>query len=44
MKVVLRPLEPRVVNVDPKLVEEILSEEYRLEVSRYKRMISSGEK
>ncbi len=39
---VLRALKPRVVDVDPGLVEELLREEYRLEAERYKRMIGSG--
>ena len=40
---VLRPLKPRVVDVDPRLVEKLLREEYELEKQRYRRMVS-GEK
>lgn len=39
-KLVLRALEPRIVDVDPKLVEEALREEYELERKRYSGMIS----
>jgi len=42
-KVVIRALKPRVVDVNPEVVEEILGEEHRVEVVKYKRMISSGE-
>ncbi len=34
-RIVMEPLRPRIVNVDPRLVEEILSEEHRLEENRY---------
>lgn len=30
-RLVLRPLKPRVVDVDPGLIDELLREEYRLE-------------
>ena len=42
-KLVLRALKPRIVDVDPGIVEEFLREEYELEKKRYTRMISSGE-
>lgn len=42
-RLVLRALKPRVVDVDPKLVEELLREEYSLERSRYGRIVSGGE-
>ena len=42
-KVVIRALKPRVVDVNPEIVEEILSEEYSVEMDKYKRMISGGE-
>jgi antitoxin MazE len=42
-KLVLRALKPKVVDIDPRIVEEILQEEYSLERNRYARMISSGE-
>lgn len=42
-KLVLKALKPRVVDVDPGVVEKFLSEEYGLERNRYTRMISSEE-
>lgn len=42
-RLILRALKPRVVDVDPKLVEELLREEYGLEKSRFEKMISNGE-
>ncbi|MDK6028885.1 hypothetical protein QPL79_05870 [Ignisphaera sp. 4213-co] len=42
-KVVIKALKPRVVDINPEVVEEVLSEEQRVEVNKYKRMISSGE-
>lgn len=42
-KLVMRALKPRVVDVDPEIVERLLREEYDLERSRYMRMISYGE-
>jgi len=39
----MKPLKPKAVDVDPKLVEELLREEYILEESRYREMMSSGE-
>ena len=41
-KLVLRALKPRVVDVDPEVVEKFLREEYSIERKRYTRMISSG--
>jgi AbrB family looped-hinge helix DNA binding protein len=34
-KLVLRALKPRVVDIDPEFVEELLREEYKLEKNRY---------
>lgn len=42
-KVVLRALKPKVVDVDPGIVEKLLREEYSLEKSRYVRMMLRGE-
>lgn len=42
-RLVLRALKPRIVDVDPKVVEELLREEYRLEGERYRRMLSNEE-
>ncbi len=42
-KLILRALKPKVVDVDPEIVEEILREDYELEKSRYVRMVV-GEK
>lgn len=42
-RLVLKALKPKVVDIDPVLVEELLREEYGLENSRYRRMVSSGE-
>jgi antitoxin MazE len=42
-KLVMRALKPKVVDVDPKIVEEILREEYELEKNKYTRMISGEE-
>ena len=39
----MRALKPEVVDVDPKLVEKILREEYELEKKRYMRMIGGEE-
>ena len=41
--VVLRPLKPVVVDVDPGLVEGILREEYELEKRRYAGMVTGEE-
>ena len=41
-RLILRALKPKVVDVNPEIVEKILSEEYSLESRRYARMISSG--
>ena len=41
-KLVMRPLRPKVVDVDPGLVERLLREEYELEAGRYARMTSRG--
>ncbi len=40
-KLVMRVLKPRVVDVDPSLVEELLREEYELEERRYEGMFQS---
>jgi AbrB family looped-hinge helix DNA binding protein len=42
-RLVIRPLKPKVVDVDLELVEQLLREEHRLEGSRFERMISGGE-
>lgn len=42
-RLVLRALRPRVVDVDPEAVEELLREEFDLERRRYWRMVSGGE-
>ncbi len=42
-KLVLRALKPRVVDVDPELIEGLLREEYNLEKRRYWRMVSGEE-
>ncbi len=41
-RLILRALKPRVVDVDPELIEELLREEYDLEGRRYWRMVSGG--
>ncbi|MCL7383756.1 MAG: AbrB/MazE/SpoVT family DNA-binding domain-containing protein [Thaumarchaeota archaeon] len=40
---VLRALKPKVVDVDPKFVEELLREEDRFEEQRLRRMLQSEE-
>jgi len=40
---IVKVLKPKAVDVDPKLVEELLREEYVLEESKYEEMMSSGE-
>ena len=42
-KLVMRALKPRVVDVDPRVVEEILREERYSEEGRYRRMLPHGE-
>jgi antitoxin MazE len=42
-RLVLRALKPRIVDVDPEVVERILSEERGLERDRFRRLVSSGE-
>lgn len=42
-KLTLRPLRPRVVDIDPEVVEELLREERELEEDRLRRLISYGE-
>lgn len=42
-RLILRALKPKVVDVDPELVKELLREEYDLERSRYGRMVSHEE-
>jgi len=41
-KLVIRPLRPRVVDVDPGVVEELLREEHVLEKKKYEMMFSDG--
>ena len=41
-ELVMRALKPRVVDVDPELVERFLREEYDLERDRYTRLVRSG--
>ncbi len=41
-EVVIRALKPRVVDINPEVVEEILGEEHKVEANKYKRMISSS--
>ncbi|MEM3692612.1 MAG: AbrB/MazE/SpoVT family DNA-binding domain-containing protein [Candidatus Bathyarchaeia archaeon] len=38
-EIVIRPLRPRVVDVDPRIVEELLSEEGKLEEEKFKRIL-----
>ena len=40
---VLRALKPKVVDIDPNLVEEFLREEVRFEEHRYRRILQSEE-
>jgi len=40
---VLRALKPKVVDIDPNLVEELLKEETRVEEHRYRRILQSEE-
>jgi antitoxin MazE len=40
---VLRVLKPKVVDVDPKFVEELLRKEDRFEEQRFRRMLQSEE-
>jgi len=42
-RLTMRVLKPRVVDVDPDLVEKLLREEYDLERKRYERMLRGGE-
>ena len=42
-KLLLRALKPKVVDVNPEVVDKLLYEEYGLERNRYSRMISGGE-
>ena len=39
--IVLRPLRPKVVDANPKLVEDLLNEEYRLESVKYEGILKS---
>ncbi len=41
--IVMKPLKPKVVDVDPNLVEELLSEEYELEVRKYGKILEGRE-
>lgn len=38
-EIVIRPLRPRVVNLDPRVVEELLGEEGRLEEEKFRRVL-----
>ncbi len=38
-KLILQPLKPKIVEVDPNLIDELLREEYRLEEARYRRLL-----
>ncbi|MEM1556753.1 MAG: AbrB family transcriptional regulator [Candidatus Bathyarchaeia archaeon] len=38
-EIVIRPLKPRVVDIDPQIVEELLSEERGLEEEKFKRIL-----
>ena len=40
-QLILRALKPKVVDIDPEVVEKILREEYDLEKNRYSKMISN---
>ena len=40
-KIILRPLKPEIVDVDPEVVEKFLQEEYELEKRKYTGMTSS---
>ncbi len=42
-KIIMKTLKPKIVDVDPNLIEELLREEYILEENKYRRMMSSGE-
>ena len=42
-KIVLRPLKPKIVDVNPEIVEELLREEYYLEKNRYAEMMPGEE-
>jgi antitoxin MazE len=42
-KLVIRALKPKIVDVDPEIVERLLGEEFSLEKSRYARMVSGEE-
>ena len=41
-KLVMRVLKPRVVDVDPGLVEKLLREEYELERRKHERILHGG--
>ena len=36
---VIRPLRPKIVDVDPSLIEELLREEYRLEAGKHEEIL-----
>ncbi|MBS7611241.1 AbrB/MazE/SpoVT family DNA-binding domain-containing protein [Candidatus Bathyarchaeota archaeon] len=38
-EIVIRPLKPRIVDIDHRIVEEILGEESRLEEEKFKRIL-----
>jgi AbrB family looped-hinge helix DNA binding protein len=40
--IVIKPLKPKIVEVNPKLVEELLSEEFRLEAEKYEKILKDG--
>ncbi|MDW8034570.1 MAG: AbrB/MazE/SpoVT family DNA-binding domain-containing protein [Nitrososphaerota archaeon] len=37
-EIVIRPLKPRIVTIDPRIVDEMLGEEDRLENEKFKRI------
>ena len=41
--IVLRPLRPKIVDVDLRLVEDLLSEEYKLEAEKYEEIFKVEE-
>ncbi|MBS7640646.1 MAG: AbrB family transcriptional regulator [Candidatus Bathyarchaeia archaeon] len=38
-EIVIRPLKPRVVDIDPQIIKELLSEERGLEEEKFKRIL-----
>ncbi len=39
--IILRPLRPKVVDVDPKLIEDLLREEHHLEAKKYEKILEN---